>query len=189
MIHPILAYGHITLRRQAVDLPNDFPNIRVLVDDLYETMYAASGVGLAAPQIGKSLRVFVTDGEAFSEEDPSVANFKKVFINPIILEEYGDEWRFNEGCLSIPKIREDVVRPSYVRVEYYDVHWNLIQEEYTGIAARIIQHEFDHLEGKLFTDRISPIRRKLLEKDLKAISRGDVKIHYPMIFPHLRKTR
>jgi peptide deformylase len=187
MIHPILAYGHVTLRKPASDIPNDFADLKTLIDDLYETMYAASGVGLAAPQIGKSLRIFVTDGEAFSEEDPTVANFKKVFINPVIVEEYGDDWLFNEGCLSIPKIREDVERPSIVRVQYYDPHWNFHDEVFTGIAARIIQHEADHLDGILFVDHLPPIRRKLLQNDLKAISQGLVKTAYKMEFPGRKK--
>ncbi|MCS6980702.1 MAG: peptide deformylase [Flavobacteriales bacterium] len=187
MIHPIYAYGHVVLRKPAAEIPRDYPGLKNLIDDLYETMYHASGVGLAAPQIGQSLRIFVTDGESFSEEDPSVANFKKVFINPVILEEYGDEWLFNEGCLSIPKIREDVERPSWVRVQYYDPHWNLNEEVFTGIAARIIQHETDHLDGILFVDHLPPIRRKLLQNDLKAISQGHVKTSYKMVFPNNKK--
>lgn len=187
MIHPILAYGHVTLRRPAADITKNHVGLKSLIEDLYETMYAASGVGLAAPQIGQSLRIFVTDGEAFSEEDPAVANFKKVFINPVIVEEYGDDWFFNEGCLSIPKVREDVERPSIVRVQYYDPDWSFHDEVFSGIAARIIQHETDHLDGILFVDHLPALRRKMLQNDLKAISKGLVKTTYKMEFPGQKK--
>jgi len=156
-----------------------------LIEDMFETMHVSDGVGLAAPQIGKSMRIFVIDTTPMAEnaDEPELANFRKVFINPYILEEWGDPWSFEEGCLSLPNIREEVSRPSKVRIEYYDEDWNLKEEEYSGIRARVIQHEYDHLDGKLFVDKISPIRRKLLTARLNAISRGRAECDYRMVFP------
>lgn len=150
---------------------------------MFETMYASHGVGLAAPQVGKSIRLFVMDADPFADEEPELAGFKKVFINPLVLEEKGDIWTFNEGCLSIPKIREDVNRHSEVTVEYYDENWELHEETFKGMAARIIQHEYDHLEGILFIDHINPLRKKMLSSRLKDISRGRVEVDYKMRFP------
>jgi peptide deformylase len=154
-------------------------------------MYKAKGVGLAAPQIGKSIRLFIVDGSPFADEegdepDPraeGIVDFKKVFINPIIIDETGDEWAFNEGCLSIPKIREDVYRPETIHITYYDENWNYHEESFNGYAARIIQHEYDHIEGVLFTDHLSVLKRKLLQKRLTNISKGIVDIDYKMKFP------
>jgi peptide deformylase len=142
-------------------------------------------VGLAAPQIGKSLRIFVVDTNPMAEsgKDPELADFRKVFINPYIIEEWGDPWSFEEGCLSLPNIREEVTRPSEVRIEYYDENWNLKEEKYGGIRARVIQHEYDHLDGKLFVDHISPIRRKLLTARLNSISQGRADCDYRMVYP------
>jgi peptide deformylase len=151
---------------------------------MFDTMYASHGVGLAAPQVGKSIRLFVMDADAFSDEEPELADFKKVFINPIILEERGEKWAFNEGCLSIPKIREDVIRQAEIVVEYYDEQWNLHEETFKGMAARIIQHEYDHLDGILFIDRINPLRKKMLSGRLKEISQGKVDVDYKMRFPN-----
>ena len=161
MILPILAYGDVLLKKECSEIKQSYSDLDQLISDMFETMYAASGVGLAAPQIGKSIRLFIVDGSPFSdveegqEEDPmaqGMENFKKVFINPIIEEESGKEWAFSEGCLSIPKIREEVYRKEKVVISYYNENWELKEEEYDGYAARIIQHEYDHIEGVLFTD-------------------------------------
>jgi len=185
MVLPVYVYGMSVLRKTAQDIPEDFEELDQLIADMYETMHASDGVGLAAPQVGKSLRIFLVDTTPMGEsgKDPELMDFKKVFINPIILEEWGDPWAFEEGCLSLPNIREDVTRPSHVRIEYYDETWNLKEEEYDGIRARVIQHEYDHLEGKLFVDLVSPIRRKLLSARLNAISHGRADCDYRMVYP------
>jgi peptide deformylase len=185
MVLPVYVYGMPVLRKVAPDIPEDFEDLNQLIEDMYETMYASDGVGLAAPQIGKSLRIFVLDTTPMAEsaEDPELDGFKKVFINPYILEEWGDPWSFEEGCLSLPNIREEVTRPSQVRIEYYDENWNLKEEVYDGIRARVIQHEYDHLDGKLFVDRINPIKRKLLTARLKTISQGRAECDYRMVYP------
>ncbi len=184
MILPIYAYGDPVLKKKASPIEKDHPGLKELIANMYETMYASHGVGLAAPQIGLSLRLFVTDGSPFEEDE--VKDFKQVFINPQIVEETGDPWKFNEGCLSIPHVREDVSRKETVLIEYFDEDWNFRRELFSGLAARIIQHEYDHIEGVLFTDRISPLRRKLLNKRLSDISSGNVKVDYKMRFPSQR---
>jgi peptide deformylase len=191
MILPIVAYGDPVLKKIAIEIDHTFPDLQQLVENMFETMYKAKGVGLAAPQIGKSIRLFVVDGSPFAEEedeepDPKaegILNFKKTFINPIITEETGDEWAFNEGCLSIPKIREDVYRLETIRLSYYDENWEFHEETFSGYAARIIQHEYDHIEGVLFTDHLSVLKRKLLQKRLTNISKGIIDIDYKMKFP------
>ncbi len=192
MILPIVAYGDPVLRKEAIDIPKDTDlDLQALVDNMFETMYKASGVGLAAPQVGMSLRLFVVDGtpiidgeEEDSEDfDPSLVGFKKAFINPEILEEDGEEWAYEEGCLSIPGIRSDVSRPERVKIKYYDLDWNEHIDEYDGIAARIIQHEYDHIEGILFTDHLPPLKRTLLKKKLSNITKGEVRVDYKMKFP------
>jgi len=192
VIYPIIAYGDPVLRKRAQDIEKDALDVKQLSDDMFETMYRASGVGLAAPQIGKSIRLFVVDGTPMNddddpddEHDPSLEGFKKVFINPTILEENGDEWGFEEGCLSIPHIRGEVFRPEKLKIRYFDTDWNEHVEEYDGMAARIIQHEYDHLEGKLFTDYLSPLKRQLLKKKLGDITKGNVKADYKMKFPKI----
>ena len=199
MILPIVAYGDAVLKKEAEEIDQDFPGLKQLISDMYETMYAASGVGLAAPQIGQSIRLFVVDGSPFADDeeeegepDPKAAgieNFKKVFINPVIEEEEGEEWGFHEGCLSIPKIREEVFRKEKVHISYYDEQFNFHEEVYEGYAARIIQHEYDHVDGILFTDHLSPLKRRLLTKRLQNISKGDVKVDYKMRFPAIKKSR
>lgn len=193
MILPIVAYGDPVLKRVGDEIDEDYEGLQELIDNMFETMYNAQGVGLAAPQIGKSIRLFIVDGSPFAEieegeeADPKAAgmeNFLQVFINPIIEEEEGVEWGFHEGCLSIPKIREEVQRKPKIRITYYDREWNLKDETYEGYAARIIQHEYDHIEGKLFTDRISPLKRKLLAKRLSNITKGIVDVDYRMKFPN-----
>jgi peptide deformylase len=193
MILPIVAYGDPVLRKKAAEIEKESLDVEKLVEDMFETMYAASGVGLAAPQVGRSLRLFVVDGSPMNDDedpndpdneyDPSLVGFKKVFINPEILEEDGDDWAFEEGCLSIPGIRNDVYRPEWIKIRYVDEDWNEHVEEYEGMAARIIQHEYDHLEGKLFTDYMSALKRQLLKKKLADITKGNVDVEYRMRFP------
>ena len=190
MILPIVVYGDPVLRKVAENISKDYPNLYKLIADMFETMYAARGVGLAAPQIGKAIRLFVVDAGPFAEvgedEEPEyspeemkeIAGFKRVFINAKIVEEKGNEWKFNEGCLSIPKIREDVSRKADIVVEYLDENFNKHKEVFSGVIARVIQHEYDHIEGKLFTDRISAIRRKLIAGKLKDISSGNFSADY-----------
>lgn len=198
MILPIVAYGDPVLKRKADEVEQSHPDLQTLIDNMFETMYEASGVGLAAPQIGKSIRLFVIDGSPFAdkdedeEDDPlaeGIDGFKKVFINPQILEENGEEWAFNEGCLSIPKVREDVYRKPKIRVQYFDENWQKHDEVFEGYKARIIQHEYDHIEGILFTDKLSAIRKKLISKKLANISKGLVSVDYKMKFPLLKKGR
>lgn len=195
MILPIVAYGDPILKKEAEEIKSDYPGLKDLIEDMFETMYNANGVGLAAPQIAKSIRVFIVDTAPFSErgddeddflteeERAQLSNLKKVFINPIILEESGDKWPFNEGCLSIPGINEDVMRQRDLVIEYYDENFELKEETYTGLAARVIQHEYDHIEGILFTDHLNPLRKQFLKKRLKDISRGKTNVQYKMKFP------
>jgi peptide deformylase len=190
MKFPIIAFGDPILKRKATAIePDEYPHIKQLVSDMFETMYGAHGVGLAAPQVGISMRLFVVDATPFSEEEPELTDFKKAFINAVILEETGEEWAFNEGCLSIPDIREDVYRKPVIRISFYDEEWKHHEEIFKGMAARIIQHEYDHIEGKLFTDELSPLRKRLLEKKLSEISRGMVDVEYKMKFPAIKKGR
>lgn len=190
MIYPIVAYGDPVLRKEARDIIKGELDIKKLAEDMFETMYAASGVGLAGPQIGLDLRIFVVDGtpiyegtEEEEDKDPSLKDFKKVFINADILEEDGDEWAYEEGCLSIPDVREDVYRPETVTIRYFDTDWNEHTETYSDMAARIIQHEYDHIDGILFTDHLKPLKRQLLKKRLADISKGKVDVEYRMKFP------
>ena len=180
MILPIVAYGDPVLKKRAVEIDKNYPNLVKLIDDMYKTMYHSNGVGLAAPQIGLSIRLFVVDGEPFEEEE--VKDFKRVFINPIIKTETGDPWKFNEGCLSIPGVREDVQRLPVVEIEYYDANWKKQKETILGLGARIVQHEYDHIEGVLFTDRISPFRKRLIKNKLIDVSNGIVDVDYKMKF-------
>lgn len=183
MILPIVAYGEPVLKMKARQIEPDHPGLEQLIDNMWETMYKAKGVGLAAPQIGQSLRIFIVDASPFADEDPGLADFRKVFINPAIEEEWGIEWLFNEGCLSFPELREDIYRKPELRISYHDTQFNLITEEYKGIAARIIQHEYDHVEGIVMVDRISPLKKTLIRKKLQNISKGAVKPDYLMKFP------
>ena len=183
MILPIVAYGDPILKREAEEVEKDFPFLEEFIANMWETMYNAEGVGLAAPQVGKSIRVFMVDCSPFDEDEPKLKGFKKLFINPIIVEEEGKEWTFNEGCLSIPAVREDVNRKPNITIEYYDENWVLKEESYNGLAARVIQHEYDHIEGVLFTDRINPLKKRLITSKLNNISKGNVKVPYRMKFP------
>jgi peptide deformylase len=190
MIYPIVAYGDLVLRKVARPIEKGEMDIKKLADDMFETMYGASGVGLAAPQIGLSIRFFVVDGtplndaeEAPEDYDPALEDFKKVFINAEILDETGEEWGYEEGCLSIPNVRGEVFRPETVTIRYRDLDWNEHTETYSGIAARIIQHEYDHIDGVLFTDHLPLLKRQLLKKKLNNITKGAIKVDYRMRFP------
>ncbi len=183
MILPIVAYGDPVLKKKAVDIDEQYPNLKELIDNMFETMENANGVGLAAPQIGKAIRLFVVDASPFEDKDPELADFVQVFINAQIVEESGKEWVFNEGCLSIPTVREDILRKPNILIRYYDEHFDYYEEEFSGLAARIIQHEYDHIEGKLFTDRVSALKRTLLKGKLNDISKGKVDVDYKMKFP------
>lgn len=198
MILPIVAYGDPVLKKEAEEIEQDYPGLKQLIEDMFETMYEASGVGLAAPQIGKSIRLFVVDATPFAdtdedeEEDPLAAGcdgFKRVFINPIIEEESGEPWGFAEGCLSIPKIREEVMRKPNIKISYYDENWVFHEDEFDGYQARIIQHEYDHIEGILFTDHLSVLKKRLLQKRLLNISQGIISVAYKMRFPISSKKR
>lgn len=184
---PIIAYGDPVLRKKATDISRKYPNLDTLIADMFETMYGAHGVGLAAPQIGLSIRLFMIDATSFADDEPELKDFKKVFINAEVLEERGEKWNFNEGCLSIPEIREDISRLDTITISYYDENWIRLQETYTGLAARVIQHEYDHIEGKLFVDKLSPLRKAMLKNRLSSISKGAIKVDYKMKFPAIKK--
>ena len=186
---PIIAYGDPVLRKKAIDINPDYPNLNQLIEDMFETMYNANGVGLAAPQVGLSIRLFVVDATPFAEDEESLKGFKKVLINARILTEEGEKWSFNEGCLSIPEIREEVNRYQNVTITYKDENWVEYTETYSGLAARVIQHEFDHIEGKLFIEKLSPLRKAMLKNKLDSISKGLVKVDYKMKFPAQKKKR
>lgn len=181
MIYPIVAYGHPVLKKQAEEIIKEEIDVVELAKDMFETMHHASGIGLAAPQIGKSIRMFIADAAPL--EDEEIGEWKQVFINPEIIEEYGDDWAFEEGCLSIPNIREDVMRPEKLKIRFFDENWVEHEEAYDGMQARIIQHEYDHIEGILFTDHLSAFKKRLLKSKLTNISKGIVKVDYRMSFP------
>jgi len=188
MILPIVAYGTAVLRKETEEIDKNYPDIDLLIKDMFETMYAAKGVGLAAPQIDRAIRLFIVDASGFNEDDahPELKEFKRIFINPIIIEEAGKEWKFEEGCLSIPGIREDVSRQPEITVEYFNENFELIEESFNGIAARIIQHEYDHIEGILFTDNINPLKKRLIKGKLNDIAKGNIKVNYRMKFPLIK---
>jgi peptide deformylase len=187
MILPIVAYGHPTLRKIAAHIVPGHHGLDELIENMFETMYQSEGVGLAAPQVNQSIRLFIVDASPYEKDRPEFKGFKKVFINPYIVEETGEEWSFNEGCLSVPEIREDVMRKPRIRIQYQDREFNSYDEIYDGIPARIIQHEFDHLEARLFVDRINPLRKILLKRKLNDISTGNIEVAYKMIFPVKKK--
>jgi len=181
MIYPIIVYGNPVLKKKAANIVKGKLDVVQLATDMYETMLQAEGIGLAAPQIGKSIRIFVID--ASKMEDEEISDFKQIFINPEILEETGEEWTFEEGCLSITEIREDVNRQQKVTIKYYDEKWIEHKETYEGLKARIIQHEYDHIEGVLFTDHLTPFKKRLLKGKLLNISKGKVQPHYRIKAP------
>lgn len=178
MLLPIYLYGQPVLRKIASTIDKDFPNFQELLANMWETMAKADGVGLAAPQVGQSIRLFVIDGSGFIDKDPSMKDFKKTFINAQMLDESGENNSFNEGCLSVPGIREDVVRKSKIKIRYQDENFNEFEEEFEGLKARIIQHEYDHLQGKMLIDHINPLKRRMLQGKLNNISKGKVTCDY-----------
>lgn len=181
MIYSIIAYGHPVLKKQAEEIVKGEIDVKQLAEDMFETMHSAQGIGLAAPQIGKSIRMFVIDASPL--EDEEIGDWKQVFINPEIIEENGNDWVFEEGCLSIPTIREDIIRQEKLKIHYFDENWVEHTEEFDGMIARIIQHEYDHIEGILFTDHLSAFKKRLLKSKLTNISKGIVKVDYRMSFP------
>jgi peptide deformylase len=181
MIYPIVMYGDPVLRQRSKDIEAG-TDLKTLIDDMFETMHAANGIGLAAPQIGKGIRLFIVDGSALDEE-PGMAEFKKVFINPQIVKETGEPWEFEEGCLSIPNIREKISRKETIKIKYLDDQWKAHEEEYDGMKARIIQHEYDHIEGKMFVDYLTPLKKRLLKGKLADISKGKVDTEYRILAP------
>ncbi len=178
MIKPVYVYGSPVLRKVAKEIESDYPNLSGLIDDMFETMYNSDGIGLAAPQVGIPIRLFVIDASPLGEDHPEANDFKRAFINPTIVERSPEVTLYNEGCLSIPNIREDVERPESIVIRYVDKDFNQYEERYEGILARIIQHEYDHLEGILFTDKVSSLRRQLLKSKLSAISKGKFNASY-----------
>jgi peptide deformylase len=188
---PIVAYGHPVLRKVGVEIDKEYPELSKLMEDMWETLYHSNGVGLAAPQVNKAIRLFLVDTlqivESFDDEDkkeyPNEIGIKKVFINARKIEESGHEWAYNEGCLSIPKIREDIKRLSRVKIEYWDENFERHEDVFEGIAARVIQHEYDHIEGKLFIDYLPQLKKRLIKKKLDDISMGKVQTDYRMLFP------
>jgi peptide deformylase len=194
MILPIVAYGDPVLKKVAIEIDKNYTDLNKLVENMFDTMYDASGVGLAAPQIGKSIRLFIVDAAPFADDEKDleaqkVKNFKEVFFNATILKREGEKCPFTEGCLSIPKIREEVLREPKILIEYYDLNWKKQTKEFDGLAARIIQHEYDHIEGKLFIDHLSQLRKKLLKGKLNDISIGKVDVDYRMKFPSLKSRK
>ncbi|CAN5213378.1 peptide deformylase [soil metagenome] len=196
MILPIIAYGDPVLRKKCEKINRDYPQLEALINNMWDTMYNALGVGLAAPQVGVPLRLFIIDPAPFADDEEleeketkELKDLRKVFINPRILSEEGEEWAFNEGCLSIPEVREDVFRKPIITIEYYDEQFNKHTETYDGLAARVIQHEYDHIEGILFTDRLSTLKKRLIKGKLGNISKGKVEADYRMKFPLMKKGR
>lgn len=191
LILPIVAYGHPVLRKVAVDIMPDYPGLEKLIADMWETMYASNGVGLAAPQVNRDIRLFVVDTvqmfasmeEKEKAEYPDAPGVKAVFINAHIVELEGDEWPYNEGCLSIPKIREDIYRQESVTLQFRDHNFESRIMTFTGLSARVILHEYDHIEGKLFIDHLSPLKRKLMKGKLNDITKGKISVDYKMMFP------
>jgi peptide deformylase len=196
MILPIIAYGDPVLKKVGVDINKDYPEFDALLENMFDTMYNASGVGLAAPQIGLAIRLFIVDTAPFSDdedfteaEQKDLREFKRVFINAKILEEEGDEWAFNEGCLSIPDVREDVFRKPKITIEYLNENFETKKESFDGLIARVIQHEYDHIEGILFTDKLSSLKKRLIKGRLNNISKGKISVEYRMRFPDQKKKR
>ncbi len=194
MILPVTAYGHPILRKVGVEIDKDYPNLSELLENMRETMVSDQGVGLAAPQIGKAIRLFIVDTSPFAEDDELedderafLKNFKKVFINAKIIKEEGEEWPFTEGCLSIPDIREDVFRHEKITIEYVDENFEKHTDVIDGLAARVVQHEYDHTEGIMFTDKISSLKKRLIKKKLENITKGKINPDYRMKFPQLKR--
>lgn len=183
MTYPIIIYGNPVLKKVAADISKDYPETNQIIYDLFDTMYHSEGLGLAAPQIGKSIRIFVIDGAPVAEEEPDLADFKRAFINAHIIEKDGELVPMNEGCLSIPGIREEVRRESRIRIQYYDENWEYHDDVFNGYKARIIQHEYDHINGVLFIDKINPLKKRLIKGKLFDISKGNFEVDYKTILP------
>ncbi len=189
MILPIRAFGDAVLRKKCQPISADYPDLKILIDQMFETMSSANGIGLAAPQIGLDIRLFVVDVSSLANDEDYIdiasklKGFRKVFINAQILEEFGEEWKFNEGCLSIPDVREDVKRKESIVIEYLDENFVKHTETFSDIRARVIQHEYDHIEGILFTDHLSALKKKMVKGKLMKIANGDVNVNYKMRFP------
>ena len=181
MIYPIIAYGNPILKKEATDI-KEGEDISALIKDMFSTMENANGVGLAAPQINKSVRLFVIDSNLMLDEDTEEIGIRRAFINPIILDEYGDAYSFEEGCLSIPEVRAEIIRPEKLTLEYYDENWNLKEEAFSGLTARVIQHEYDHLEGILFVDYLNGLKKRMVKSKLIDISKGKVSTDYWMVY-------
>jgi len=182
MIYPIVAYGNPILKKEAEEI-KEGTDVSALISDMFDTMGHASGVGLAAPQINQGIRLFVMDSSLMLDEDDDEVGIRRAFINPIILDEYGDEFAFEEGCLSIPEIRAEIIRPEKLTIEYYDENWKLHEEEFSGMTARVIQHEYDHLEGILFVDYLKGLKKRLLKSKLIDVSKGKISTDYRMLYP------
>lgn len=183
MILPIVAYGDPVLRKKGEEITKDYPGLQKLIADMFETMERSRGVGLAAPQVGKAIRLFIIDSRKMYDEDEENKGLCEVFINAKLIDEDGDEWRFEEGCLSIPGIREEVLRQPNIIIQYYDRDFNFKEAKFEGMTARVVQHEFDHIEGKLFIDHLKPLKKSLLKNKLEKISKGQVDVGYKMKFP------
>lgn len=179
MKYPVYVYGSSVLRKETEEITKDYVGLKKLIEDMYDTMYASDGVGLAAPQVGNRARIFVVDASPMADEEPELEGFKRTFINAHIYEYSGEEDYFEEGCLSVPGIREDVMRPTVIKIKYVDENFEPKDETYSGFAARVIQHEYDHLDGKMFVDRVSPLRRQLIKSKLDKIAKGDFKSAFP----------
>ena len=183
MIYPVTVFGDPVLRKKAEPITKDFKDLTGFIQNMFDTMYNSDGVGLAAPQVGQAIRIFVLDTTAVDDEEDEPAGIVKAFINPVILEKSGDEWVMNEGCLSLPEIREDVTRPETVKIKYLDEDLNEHTEEYHGFTSRVIQHEYDHLEGIMFVDYLNPLKKRILKGKLTAISKGKVVPKYRIKVP------
>ena len=182
MLLPIVAYGSPVLHKKCVEVYPTYPDLDILLENMWETMYASSGVGIAAPQVNQSLRIFMVDTKPFIVEDSNEEAFKQVFINATIIEEKGKDWIFNEGCLSIPDVREDIKRKSTILIKYQDENFTWHENSFQGISARVIQHEYDHIEGILFIDKISSLRKRMIQSKLNNISKGNIDVSYKMHF-------
>jgi len=201
MVYPVFGYGHAVLKTEAKEVDKNFDGLDKLIKDMFETMYASNGVGLAAPQIGKSIRIFVIDSTQLEDDEEDIAEKKKkkqepflkglreTFINPIMVEETGKPWDYEEGCLSIPDITADVSRKPNIVIEYYNEKFELVEKTFDGLNARVIQHEYDHLEGILFTDHLKPLKRRMMKRKLEAIKKGKIDVEYPMKFAEPKKRR
>jgi peptide deformylase len=189
MVLPVVAYGHPVLKKVAKEIESSFPNLKEFIADMFDTMYQSDGVGLAAPQVNQSIRLFVIDCSPFGEKYPEAKEFKKVFINAKIYKYEGEEFSFNEGCLSFPGLREDIIRKPVIHIKYFDENFQPHDERIDGINARVIQHEYDHIEGIVFVDRMSSLRKMIIKGKLNDISKGNIDVAYKMLFPLMKRRK